>query len=134
MLEADARRALVKRYRGPRCMINSIETPSTGGKVPDLFLRSATTSWWIEIKRIIKAGGIIDWRPGQIEWAQQYMSLGGDYALVVTFGDVFYIFKNPVILPKRFAAIQGRTNTQSMSKAADECDTIHGLPDNLWIV
>ena len=133
MLEKESRRSIIKKYRSPTCMINAIETPSTGGKVADLFIRSVTTSWWVELKHIKQITERIPWRPGQIEWAQHYMKLGGDYALIVSLGEILYVYKNPAVLPTHYSNAHGRSIFQIINKSCTIHDTIHGLPDNLWI-
>ena len=114
-------------------MINAIETPSTGGKVGDMFIRSITTSWWVELKQIKQITDCIPWRPGQIEWAQHYMKLGGDYTLIVAFGDILYVYQNPVVLPIHYLNFHKRKVFRQMAHNCTLSDTIQGLPDNLWI-
>ena len=133
MLEKEIRKKIIKRYRSPTCMINAIETPSTGGKVGDLFIRSPTNSWWVELKHLNKITERIPWRPGQVEWAQHYMQLGGDYALIISFGEILYVHQNPVVLPLQYSNAKGRTVFNVIHASCTIHDTIHGLPDNLWI-
>ena len=114
-------------------MMQAIETPSTGGRVPDMLVRSYNTTWFVELK-VLRTLGSIPWRRGQISWAEQYIRLGGYYMLIIGFGQILYVFKyhrgedlfNRVKMPLSF------TYYKSMRNEATVSDTIHGLPTSLF--
>ena len=92
MLERDIRRLIVAKAR-PHCLVTAVESSDTGGKMPDLFIRSSFLSWWVELKQIPTPGRKIPWRPGQENWIRRYRQLSGSFALVLAIKEELFVFK-----------------------------------------
>jgi hypothetical protein len=63
--------------KAKRLLILRIESGETARGIPDIYIRSSSREYWIELKNI-KGGSVhstswrVPWRPGQKAWALRY--------------------------------------------------------------
>jgi len=70
-----------------KCLVQRIESGTTGLGIPDIFFRTNDSEGWIELKEIFwpskETTSIkIPFRPGQYPWLKQYTSLNGKAFLI----------------------------------------------------
>jgi len=88
--ETEMRQKITKRIlqEHPQTLIVPIESHGTRIGVPDLFIKSPFSEGWMELKQFTlnKQGTIsIPFRPGQLAWIHNYLSLHGNMTLLGTF-------------------------------------------------
>lgn len=125
------RKQLIDRYlRHTR--ISRIESMTTGGKIPDLHIRSHTLDWFAELKHV---EGIFNahrpvintpWRPGQLTWLSNHASYGGNVALVLTIGDMWYIVQEIGNILLFYH------NLIHLKQCSNYYGHIHNLPVDIW--
>jgi hypothetical protein len=79
--ESDFSAAIVPKLRALG-FVQRIESGITSVGVPDIYMRTKTREYWIELKNLPKMGNDqwsmnIPWRRGQQSWARQYKVAAG---------------------------------------------------------
>jgi hypothetical protein len=80
--EAAFSRALLLELKKRFSFVQRIESGETGRGIPDVYLRSAATEMWLELKnmpyaKVFDGSWQVPWRPGQLAWHLRYYKAAG---------------------------------------------------------
>jgi len=72
----------------PHSLVQPIESGGTSLGIPDIYFKTVYSEGWIELKQFMFRNNhcvYIPFRPGQIAWINNYLSLHGNIAILGTF-------------------------------------------------
>jgi len=84
MTETEGRQWLKRKLYRFDIVLQPIESGGTGVGIPDLFMQ-ANKSLWIELKigHYVAQGVRVVFRPGQLQWIQNHVRLGGEARMLM---------------------------------------------------
>jgi hypothetical protein len=127
--EAHFSRALCNTLLG-RCFYQRIESGETGRGIPDIYVRTAKTDTWIELKNdsrcsIHDSTWVIRWRKGQQAWMLNYRQWSGSYCYTVVSMNDGYI-----IIPMYKRYLKNEVKSKDVWRVTKLSDVFHIVLDD----